>query len=122
MQRVVGPASRLAGDLDPFHPPGKCCQHNFCLHAGDGLPDTTVNTHAEPDVARCIASCPCLHVSYHRRTAHQHNTIDKELTAQEVDVLRLVVNISSSTQELFNRLVGFLIQKGGLRETEPSHN
>src|SRR6266566_8301231 len=56
MQRVVRPASRLAGDLDPFHPPGKCCQHNFCLHAGDGLPDTTVNAHAEPDVARCIAS------------------------------------------------------------------
>ena len=55
-QRVVGLALRLTGDLNAFHAPGKCGQHNFGLHAGDGLPDTAVDAHAKSDMARGVAS------------------------------------------------------------------
>ena len=56
MQGIVRPAPWLAGNLDPFHPSSKRCQHNFRLYAGDRLPDTAVCAHAEPDMARCVAS------------------------------------------------------------------
>jgi len=55
MQGVVGPAKRLASDLDAFYPPGLCSQHDFRLHAGDRLPDAAVDAHTEADVARGVS-------------------------------------------------------------------
>src|SRR3989440_1139634 len=55
-QRVVRLALRQAFELNPFHSPGKRCQQDFSLKAGNGLPDTAVDAHAEPDVSRGVAS------------------------------------------------------------------
>jgi hypothetical protein len=55
MQGVVGPASGLAADLDAFHAPGKRCQHNFRLRAGDRLPDTAVDAR-QARLALCRAT------------------------------------------------------------------
>src|ERR1700687_3428811 len=54
-QRVVRFALRLTGDFDPFHSPGQCCQDNFRLHTGNCLPDTALDAHTKPDMARGIA-------------------------------------------------------------------
>ncbi len=53
-QRVVRLALRLARELHLVHSPGKGCQHDFSLKAGNGLPNTAVDAHAEPDVSRGV--------------------------------------------------------------------
>lgn len=94
-QRVVRLALRLARDLDPFHPPGKCRQHDFSLQAGDCLPDAAVDAHAEPDVSRGVASdveavrvCPPSGVAVGGSEKQQHLLPSRHAYAGDLDLAR----------------------------------